>query len=157
MSQTDPKPSKSDILNDLASNWQDPEEILEQVESQKEARLAPGSDYEPPRTHVEKKLAEIYAELLGREQVGINDNFFEAGGDSILATQVLSRVFNTFQVEIPLEALFSGDFTVAGLSTLIEEYQIKQADEKELADELAELSQLSDEEVKALLAEEEQE
>lgn len=157
MSQTRPEPSKSDIFNDLASNWQDPEEILEQVEAKKEARPVTVTAVEPPRTPVEKKLAEIYAELLGREQVGIHDDFFETGGDSILATQVLSRIFNTFQVEIPLEALFSGNFTVAGLSMLIEEYQIKQADEKELADELAELSQLSDEEVKALLAEEENE
>ncbi len=147
--------SKSDLFNDLASNWQDPEQIFEQVAAQKESQAAPPVVYEPPRTPVEKKLVEIYAELLGREQVGIHDDFFKSGGDSILATQILSRVFKTFQVEIPLDALFTGVFTVAGLAALIEEYQIKQADAKELAEALAELNQLSDEEVKALLADEE--
>ncbi|NEQ20441.1 MAG: amino acid adenylation domain-containing protein, partial [Microcoleus sp. SIO2G3] len=72
-----------------------------------------------PRTLVEEILAQIWAESLGIEQVGIHDNFFDLGGHSLLATQVVSQVRETFQVELRLRRLFETP-TVAGLAEHIE-------------------------------------
>ena len=78
--------------------------------------------YVAPRTLTEKKLTAIWSELLVREQVGINDNFFELGGHSLLLTQMIFRVRETFQVELPLRSLFEMP-TVAGLAESIEMVQ----------------------------------
>jgi amino acid adenylation domain-containing protein len=59
-----------------------------------------------PRNPVEEKLAAIWAEVLGLQQVGIDNNFFELGGHSLLATQVISQTRQAFQVELPISRLF---------------------------------------------------
>ena len=71
-----------------------------------------------PRTETEKKLAAIWSELLGRDEIGIYDNFFASGGHSILATQVLSRVRDIFQVRLSLRNFFDNP-TVAALAELL--------------------------------------
>jgi amino acid adenylation domain-containing protein len=72
-----------------------------------------------PRTPVEEVLAGIWVTVLGLEQVGIHDNFFELGGHSLKATQVMSRLRHTFQVELPLRTLFEMP-TIAGLAEAVE-------------------------------------
>ncbi len=67
-----------------------------------------------PRNQIEKQLVEIFQEVLNLPSVGIYDNFFELGGHSLLATQLISRLRLTFEVEIPLRAVFSSP-TVAQL------------------------------------------
>ena len=99
-------------------------------------------------------MADLWSELLGFKQIDINDNFFELGGHSLLAMQVLSRIRETFQVELPLRLLFTSgtsEFTVAKLAETVLKEQIGQADPKEIATMLKEVEGLSDDEVKALL------
>jgi acyl carrier protein len=72
-----------------------------------------------PRSPVENALATIWSEVLRVDRVGVHDNFFELGGHSLLATQVMSRVRKSFQVELPLCALFESP-TVAGLAESVE-------------------------------------
>ena len=76
-------------------------------------------DYEAPRTAGEERLAKIWAEVLGVARVGRNDNFFALKGHSLLATQVLSRIRDAFEVQLPLRALFEAP-TIAGLAERIE-------------------------------------
>jgi amino acid adenylation domain-containing protein len=78
----------------------------------------PGRAYVAPRTVEEEMLANIWAGILGLEQVGIHDHFFELGGHSLLATQVAARVRDLFQVELPLRTIFLSP-TVAGLAEWI--------------------------------------
>ncbi|WP_254564926.1 non-ribosomal peptide synthetase [Oscillatoria sp. HE19RPO] len=72
-----------------------------------------------PRTILEEKIAGIWSEILGLEKVGIEDNFFDLGGHSLLITQLSSRVRDTFTVDLPLRDLFAVP-TVAGLAQQIE-------------------------------------
>ena len=112
-----------------------------------------GRETDQPRTALERELVALWAELLNVEAVGIHDNFFELGGHSLLAVQLLSRVRQIYGVDLSLEVVYSGEFMVAELAKAIELKEIEQAggDYHEL---IGELEGLSDEEVRALLAEE---
>jgi amino acid adenylation domain-containing protein len=59
-----------------------------------------------PNTLVEERLVEILALLLGLEQVGIDDNFFLLGGNSMMGTQLITRVAETYGIDLPLRTLF---------------------------------------------------
>jgi acyl carrier protein len=72
-----------------------------------------------PRTPTEEVVAGIWVHVLGIEQVGVTDNFFDLGGHSLLATQIMSRVRDAFQIELPLRYVFETP-TVAGLSKSVE-------------------------------------
>ncbi len=106
-----------------------------------------------PRTPVEVGLAGIWSEVLGVERLGIQDNFFDLGGHSLVAAQVISRARKTFSVDLPLRSLFESP-TVAGLAKTIYEIQTAQTEDSEMAAMLAELDQLSEEEAQLQFAEE---
>ena len=78
-----------------------------------------GQDYLAPRNELEQTLADIWAEVLKVDQVGVRDNFFELGGHSLLATQIASRVQKTLQRDVPLRAMFECS-TVQELAEYIE-------------------------------------
>jgi natural product biosynthesis luciferase-like monooxygenase protein len=67
---------------------------------------APASAYIPPATPTEKMLAELWQRLLRIERVGSSDSFFESGGHSLLAMQLVGRIRERFAVELPLKTLF---------------------------------------------------
>ena len=119
------------------------------MEVLKTARVA---DYVAPRSPVEEMLAEIWAEVLGVERVGMNDNFFELGGHSIMATRIATRVREKLNAEVSLALLFDRVPTVAEMAKAIEEKYIDQAEPEELSEMMKELGELSDEEVRMLLA-----
>jgi amino acid adenylation domain-containing protein len=76
--------------------------------------------FEAPRTPLEKTLADIWAEVLDIDSVGINDNFFALGGHSLIANQIVSRVNEVFEVGAPLRCLFEKP-TIAELGPFIQE------------------------------------
>ncbi|POA18110.1 non-ribosomal peptide synthetase [Pseudomonas sp. FW300-N1A1] len=64
------------------------------------------SSYTAPRTATQHRVAEIWQTVLKLEQVGLSDNFFELGGHSLLVTQVVSRVRQVLNIQVPLRTLF---------------------------------------------------
>ena len=75
--------------------------------------------YQAPRNELEALLAEIWADVLKVERVGMHDNFFELGGHSLLATQIASRVQKQLQLNVPLRAMFECS-TVAELAEYVQ-------------------------------------
>ncbi len=100
------------------------------------------STFIPAQTEAEKCVTEILAPLLklaGPEQIDVGANFFELGGHSLLGTQLIARVRETFDINLPLRALFEAP-TVSELAAEIERLLV------------AKLAALSDEEVQQQLA-----
>jgi hypothetical protein len=64
-------------------------------------------------------LQDIWHEMLGHP-AGPHDDFFAMGGDSLLAVQVLARINRQFAIELPIDVFFESDFTIAGLTAVIE-------------------------------------
>ncbi|MBD2040985.1 amino acid adenylation domain-containing protein, partial [Microcoleus sp. FACHB-672] len=92
-----------------------------------DASTALAETFVAPRSPLEAALTAIWADVLGLQQVGTQDNFFELGGHSLLGMQVISRLRNSYQVELPLRSLFEAP-TVAELAQKVET-----AGEQELA------------------------
>lgn len=82
-------------------------------------RSEPEVGFVAARTPTEEVLAAIWADVLGVAEIGIHNNFFELGGHSLLAAQVLSRLRDSFKVNVPLRALFESP-TVASLAQSVE-------------------------------------
>ncbi|BCL84580.1 non-ribosomal peptide synthetase [Ktedonobacteria bacterium brp13] len=120
-------------------------------------------EYLAPRTPLEEQLAQIWAQVLDTERVGVLDNFFDLGGHSLKATQIISRIRQIFGVIIPLRSLFE-DSTVAAQASVLEELLWQQEDissvsalqsissEKHQEQLLTYLEDLPVEELQALLA-----
>jgi acyl carrier protein len=87
--------------------------------SSKHVRPEVSAAYVAPRNENEQAVAEIWQELLGIQRIGIYDNYFELGGDSLLAAQIIYRLRENFEAELPLARLFE-TLTIAGLTELIE-------------------------------------
>ncbi|MYX40140.1 AMP-binding protein, partial [Streptomyces sp. SID89] len=101
----------------------------------------PDRPYRAPRNPTEEIVAEVWAEILGVERIGVDEDVFVLGAHSLLATRVLARLVAVFDVDLPLRCLFEAT-TVAALSqVLLEALE-------------AQIAELTDEEVAALLAQE---
>jgi amino acid adenylation domain-containing protein len=85
-------------------------------------------EYVAPRNEVEQALAKIFAEVLSLEKVGVNDNFFLLGGHSLSATQVITRLRERLQTDVPLRRIFE-EPTVSGLATAVEEFKTRPQDD----------------------------
>jgi len=111
--------------------------------------VAPGSD-------LEKELTAKWQELLGIKDIGIYDSFFELGGNSLLGTQLLSQLRDMYRLELPIRTLFE-DPTVAAVAKYIESSQEKNQTNgamDKIAETVAQIESLSEEQVRALLQQE---
>jgi amino acid adenylation domain-containing protein len=84
----------------------------------KSARTCSAS-FVAPRSAIEKKLADVWCEILGLERVGIHDSFFDLGGHSISATQIVIRLERIFDLDLSMATLLVNP-TVAGMAEVIE-------------------------------------
>jgi amino acid adenylation domain-containing protein len=87
---------------------------------------------EGPRTEVEEAIAAVWADVLGRPAVAVDDDFFDIGGHSLLATRVLVRLRDLFGLDIPLRVLFEAT-SVATLAAALERLVESQAAEDQAA------------------------
>ncbi|MEG4417922.1 amino acid adenylation domain-containing protein [Microcoleus sp. LAD1_D5] len=90
-----------------------------------------------PQTPTEEEIAEIWTALLGLEKVGTNQNFFDLGGHSLMATQLISRVRSCFGIELALCDFFAAP-TIQNLAEMVEEEILANADSNQI-DELLDL------------------
>jgi amino acid adenylation domain-containing protein len=111
--------------------------------------------YAAPEGEIECEVATIWQTLLQVPKVGRHDNFFELGGHSLLAVQVVSQIRQRLQVEISITKLF-GSTTLAVLAEEILSIYINRFDAEDIERFTAEVDNLSDEELHAMLAEDEQ-
>ncbi|MEJ6480687.1 SDR family NAD(P)-dependent oxidoreductase [Nostoc punctiforme UO1] len=128
------------------------EEKLAQLSQYKSTHPRPNlaNTYVAPNNEIERNLADIWQQILGIEKVGIHDNFFELGGDSLFATQLVSQLCKVFQIELSYKGFFNGP-TVAGLAEVIVQKMTEQTNSEELAKALADIEQLSENEVYAII------
>ncbi len=111
-----------------ASSRQLPEISADEYEEEAE------EDYEGPRDELEQEIARVWQEFLGYEHIGIYDNFFEINGDSLTATQLITRLQHIYPVEISLQSFFEKP-TIANLAQIIKELlveKVKNLSEEEL-------------------------
>jgi acyl carrier protein len=106
----------------------------------------PGQDgpaaptYVAPRTPVEETLVEIWQDVLRRNRIGIEDNLFEIGGHSLIATQIVVRIREAMQIDLPLSTLYAAP-TVAALAVAVVQLQAEMADAAILEKLLARIEQ----------------
>jgi acyl transferase domain-containing protein/acyl carrier protein len=82
-------------------------ETQSQRASVRHPRPSLASPYVPPSTEIEKDLAQIWSEVLGVDEIGIHDNFFQLGGHSLLGIRMISKLRNEFGVEIHVRQIFT--------------------------------------------------
>ncbi|WP_460199991.1 phosphopantetheine-binding protein [Scytonema sp. NUACC21] len=98
------------------------------------------NSYVAPTDELEKQVTEIWQEVLGIAEVGIYDNFYELGGDSLIATQLVSRLRAKFPVDLPLRGLLLQAMIPIKQTEMIEQLLLEKIEE------------LSEEEAEVLLA-----
>lgn len=148
--------SDSSLLNRIAGEMYDPEQIQQKMspsQGSSAAHVPPadGENDQTPHTPTEKWLAELCAEWLGLDSIGIHDDFFDLGGDSIMAMRVMARIRDHYQITLSQTILFTIDFTVAEIARLIDQQLIEQASATDVEEMMLRLGELSDDEVQSLL------
>jgi amino acid adenylation domain-containing protein/FkbH-like protein len=102
-----------------------------------------------PRTPLEEEVAAAWKQILGLEQIGVKDNFFEIGGHSLMATRVIILLRANLGVNLSLRLLFENP-TVESMASVLVETLSQLADEPELAEMISEVEGLSDEAARQL-------
>ena len=97
-------------------------DVEDNPSGERHQQAGPDTDYVPPSNDVEQAIINIWQDLLGIERLGVKDNFFDLGGNSLIGLKVISRLKKQTGIEIPVVALFEGP-TVASLAALISDTQ----------------------------------
>ena len=100
--------------------------------------------YLAPRNTIESQLVRIWESIFKLQPIGIDDNFLDIGGDSLLAMQVVSQVIKHFQLELQLQSLFRAP-TVAELAEVITAHQEKLLRDNALTETLREVEAMTEE------------
>jgi acyl carrier protein len=103
-----------------------------------ESAAEAAGEWIPPATPLEEVLARVTAEVLGRERVGMRDNFFDLGGHSLLATQLVSRLTQSHGIEVTLQMVFDAA-DLGELADRIVEAELASADDELLDEALREM------------------
>jgi FkbH-like protein len=104
----------------------------------------------PPRTPVETAVAAIFCDLLGLDEISVHDSFFNLGGHSLIAMQVLSRLNAEFDAELTPTLLFTSSFTVTELADTLVQQQLKKMSSDDINQIFQKLSELTDEQAENL-------
>jgi amino acid adenylation domain-containing protein len=130
----------------VAISNQDPLLLIEQYNALTLSELKLGKDnilqsthqrpelnnaYVAPRDELEQEITEIWQQFLGINQLGIFDDFLDLGGDSLLATQLISKIRETFDVVLPLATFFE-NATIAEISIKVLAKQLEQLEQEEM-------------------------
>ncbi len=114
---------------------------------ERHARPALDTPYLAPRNSVEQQLAEIWQDLLGLEQIGVKDDFYALGGTSLVVAQLMARIRDRMQVDLPLTLMFE----TPRIESLAAAYSAHQGAEQQLQTLLHNLEQMSEGEAQAAL------
>jgi FkbH-like protein len=105
-------------------------------------------------TAAERRLAAIWSDLLRKPDIRPADNFYDLGGHSLLAVLLTLRVREEFGIELPIDDVYSAGLTLAELARKVETYQFARVSPEEYCALLAEIENMSGDEVLAALARE---
>jgi acyl transferase domain-containing protein/acyl carrier protein len=122
-------------------NTRGPATAVGPIQSAVSRQPRPQTNYDAPRDETERRIARIWQDALGMDQVGINDSFAQLGGHSLLAIRIVAELRRAFHTDLPVRVLFDAP-TVAELSNHIKRHIV------------AEIDSLSDEEARQLVSNE---
>lgn len=131
--------SVSDLTGRLA-RWTGPRALTQPVASES----TPGEPTRPavtaPRSGFENRIVDIWKDVLGATEIGIDESFLDLGGDSLIALRVTARIREIFEVDIPLPVFFSARPTVGALAVEVVSQLARRAGQQVLESELAALT-----------------
>ena len=144
--------SRSLFLERITTELFNVEHIIKDIKLKKKYELCSHSEnnYIAPRNPIEEIIAEIWSRILGLKKVSMYDNFFELGGHSLSATQMMSRIYEIFNVELSLQVFFDMP-TVADTACAVEKRTIEQTESQDVLEILKEIDNLSENEIKTFL------
>ncbi len=119
-----------------------PQALLDQVDAEGArksnatsfARPDLGTDYIAPRNDIERTLTGFWQDLLGIEQIGVEDNFFDLGGHSLIAVRLFAQVKKTYGIDFPISVLFEAPTIAACAAMLAEQIDESPEDEASVTD-----------------------
>jgi FkbH-like protein len=145
--------ARAALLASIATELSDVGQIAASITPEPRARPDLDVPYVAPGTAWERVLAGMFGNALGVGRVGINDDFFHLGGDSLRATMLIFELRDAFHVEIPMAILFDAEFTVAEVARTVAGHQKLRASPEASTEALAQLIEtLSDDDIRTLLA-----
>jgi amino acid adenylation domain-containing protein len=109
------------------------------------------TEYVAPRTPIEETLVKMWEDVLGQERIGIHDNFFHIGGNSLLMARITTRIRSELKVEVAMTKFFQKP-TVAWVAEVIVRHRAEESNAGEISALLDQLESLSDKEVEERLA-----
>jgi acyl carrier protein len=112
-------------------------------------------EYVAPRNETEEALAVIWGQILGVEKIGVNDNYFDLGGDSLMAMQLISRMSEVFQVKLQVNQFFEAP-SVQEMAQIIRLNETVPGQTEKIARVLRKIQSMSQQNIREMLKEKRQ-